>query len=105
MKENALMERREEWELRGLRPRQLVRCVVAGHRDRFGIDVRIISPIVPNPWAFVDFVLLAERGVQVTPADFPATGAEIKAVTVDIMPDGELRLDARPSSVQEIEAL
>lgn len=95
------MERQYEWDSRGLRPRQLVQCVVTGHRGRFGIDVEITSPHVPEPGAFIDFILLAEPGVQVTAADFPPLGTSIEAVTVDIMPDGELRLDATPSAVRE----
>lgn len=93
------MADRQEWDLRGLQPRQLVRCVVTGHRGRFGIDVQIVAPRVPQPRAFIDFVLLVEPGEQIDPSGFPPVGSSIAAVTVDIMPDGELRLDATPSAV------
>ncbi|MEV0902855.1 hypothetical protein [Actinoplanes sp. NPDC049802] len=57
------------------------------HRGRFGVDVEIIDPVAGFP-AFIDFVLLPGAG-------FPPVGAELDAVTVDFMPWGELRLDAK----------
>jgi hypothetical protein len=86
------------WSQSGLHEFQLVRCVVTGHRDRFGVEVDVIEPVV-GVAAFIDFVLLDEAGVQVDPADFPAVGSALDAVTLNFMPWGELRLSARPSSV------
>ncbi|MFE7896354.1 hypothetical protein ACFU3E_02205 [Streptomyces sp. NPDC057424] len=60
----------------------------------------IISPDIPECQAFIDLVLLAEPGERIDPVDFPPVGSTIEAVTVDIMPDGELRLDATPSAVR-----
>ncbi|MDX3414505.1 hypothetical protein PV661_09600 [Streptomyces sp. MD20-1-1] len=62
--------------------------------------MEIISPDIPERLAFIDLVLLAEPGEQIDPVDFPPVGSSIEAVTVDIMPDGELRLDATPSAVR-----
>jgi len=42
--------------------------------------------------AFIDFVMLAEAGMRVTPSDFPPVGSVIEAVAIDFMPWGELRL-------------
>lgn len=73
----------------------VVRCRVTGHRGRFGVEVEIISD-TEKPPAFIDFVLLADGGRHVPPEDFPSVGSELEAVVVAFMPDGELRLDARP---------
>lgn len=97
-----MVDRDELWRRSGLHQFQLVRCVVTGHRDRFGVEVEIISPPIPEEAlraAFIDFVLLAEAGVPVSPEDFPSIGAILEAVTVNFMPWGELRLSARPSTV------
>ncbi|MFE2540978.1 hypothetical protein [Actinacidiphila glaucinigra] len=73
--------------------------MVKEHRGRFGVDVEITEPVA-GVEAFIDFVLLAEPGVQVGPESFPPIGSVIKAVTLDFMPWGELRLSARESSIQ-----
>lgn len=86
------------WLRSGLHRFQVVRCVVTGHRDRFGVEVRIISPIAGGE-AFVDFVLLTDDGGHLPPGDFPVVGTVMDAIVLDFMPDGELRLDARPSAV------
>lgn len=91
------MERAGEWAKVGLIQFQLVRCRVVGHRGRFGVDVIIESPVSGVP-AFIDFVMLAD-GVQVGPEDYPAIGQVLDSVTIDIMPNGELRLSSRASSV------
>jgi hypothetical protein len=93
-----MVDRETLWRSKGLRQLQLVRCKVTEHRDYFGVDVEVVSPVTGIP-AFIDFVLLAEAGTPVTPEDFPAVGSVLDAVTVDFMPDGELRLSARPSTV------
>ncbi len=76
---------------------RIVRCVVTAHRDRFGVEVDALTAEGPVP-AFIDFVLLSEPGHQVMPENFPAVGEVIEAVTVNVMPSGELRLSARPST-------
>lgn len=86
------------WRRSGLHQFQLVQCQVTGHRSRFGVEVVVVSP-VSGVSAFIDFVLLAEAGSEVTPDDFPEIGSLLDAVTIDFMPWGELRLSARPSSV------
>lgn len=91
------------WAESGLHQFQVVRCAVTGHRDRFGVDVDIVSPAGGVP-AFIDAIMLVDAGVQVTPDDFPPVGAELEAVTLDFMPWGELRLSARPSSIARQEA-
>ena len=90
------------WEQSGLHENQIVECVVTAHRDHYGVDVEVVSPPVHTP-AFIDFVLLAEPGTEVTPADFPPVGEHLTAVTLNFMPWGELRLSARPSSITRAE--
>jgi len=99
-----MTEYEELWLRSGLTQFQVVRCVVTGHRRDWGIDVEIVA--APDPRAvghaaFIDFVLLAERGVQVTPEVFPPVGSELDAVVIDFMPNEELRLDATPSAVAQ----
>lgn len=90
------------WKRAGLAQFQAVTCKVTAHRGRFGVDVEIVDPVT-RVAAFIDFVLLAEKGPRhPTPSDFPAVGSMIEAVTIDFMPDGELRLSARPSDVAEV---
>ncbi|MFC7535026.1 hypothetical protein [Actinoplanes sp. GCM10030250] len=91
------------WGQAGLTQFQIVKCRVTAHRERFGVDVETVAPVEGVP-AFIDFVLLREAGVQVTPADFPAVGTMLDAVTIDFMPWGELRLSARPSSIERARA-
>jgi hypothetical protein len=98
-----MADSRSLWQKSGLRHFQLVKCRVTAHRERFGVDVEIIEPVVGIP-AFIDFVLLAEADVEATPADFPEVGAVMDAVTIDFMPWGELRLSARPSSIAGAES-
>lgn len=101
-----MVNREQLWHRYGLKPRQLVRCRVIEHRGRFGVDVAITAPSVSAAAelrAFVDFVLLAEAGTHLTPNEFPPVGADLMAVTVDFMPNGELRLDARPSTVAKLQ--
>jgi hypothetical protein len=93
-----MVDREQLWGRCGLRQFQVVQCQVTGHRDRFGVDVELVSPVAGVP-AFIDFVLLAEAGVQVNPDDFPEVGSVLDAVTLDFMPWGELRLSARASSI------
>jgi hypothetical protein len=90
-------EREDLWLRAGLRQFQVVRCVVTEHRGRFGVDVEVTSP-AKYPNAFIDFVHLADGG-HVPPAEFPSVGSVLDAITIDFMPDGELRLSARPSAV------
>ncbi|MEU7428623.1 hypothetical protein [Streptomyces sp. NPDC040750] len=78
----------------------VVRCRVTAHRSRFGVEVQITSR-EEKPAAFIDFVLLPGRNQRVPPEYFPPVGAEMEAVVVAFMPNGELRLDARPSVVEE----
>ncbi|MFL9683667.1 MULTISPECIES: hypothetical protein [unclassified Streptomyces] len=86
------------WQLSGLRQFQVVRCVVTGHRGRFGVEVSVIDPESNVP-AFIDFVMLSDGDQHPTPEDFPPVGNLLDAVTLDFMPGGELRLSARPSSL------
>lgn len=87
------------WKRAQLAQFQSVTCRVTAHRGRFGVDVEIVDPVARLA-AFIDFVLLSEVGSQhPTPSDFPKAGSMIEAVTLDFMPDGELRLSARPSDV------
>jgi hypothetical protein len=81
------------WFESGLHPSQEVTCVVVGHRGRFGLEVKIVSPVSDIP-AFIDFVLLA-KGKHLQPADFPLIGTTIEAHTLAYMPNGELRLSPR----------
>jgi hypothetical protein len=81
------------WSSRGLHPFQDVTCVVVGHRGRFGLEVKIVSP-ASDIVAFIDFVLLA-KGRHLQPADFPPIGTTIEARTLAYMPNGELRLSPR----------
>lgn len=78
----------------------VVRCLVTAHRGRFGVEVQIISR-AEKPSAFIDFVLLPGRGQRAAPDYFPSVGAELEAVVVAFMPNGELRLDARPGVVED----
>lgn len=88
----------ELWQRSGLRRFQIVRCVVTGHRGRFGVEAEIVDP-KSNALAFIDFVMLKDGVGHLTPEEFPAIGTVLEAVTLDFMPDGELRLSARPSSI------
>jgi hypothetical protein len=96
-------DREELWQEYGLHQFQVVQCQVVEHRGRFGVDVEVFTPNGRRP-AFIDFVLLAEAGEpHVTPENFPPVGAILRAVTVDFMPDGELRLSARASGIARYE--
>jgi hypothetical protein len=86
------------WSSGGLRRFQTVRCVVTGHRGRFGIDVEIVSP-TPGVPGFIDIVMLADGPGHIAPESFPVVGSVIDALTIDYMPGGELRLSARPSDL------
>ncbi|MFJ5218736.1 hypothetical protein ACIP98_28950 [Streptomyces sp. NPDC088354] len=86
------------WRQGGFRRFQIVRCVVTGHRGRFGVEVAIIDPKSSAP-AFIDFVMLKDGVGHLTPEEFPPVGTVLEAVTLDFMPDGELRLSASPSSI------
>jgi hypothetical protein len=88
----------ELWRHSGLHRFQVVRCVVTGHRDSFGVEVSIISPVA-NVDAFIDFVLLTDDDDHLPRSRYPPIGDVLDAVTIDFMPDGELRLSARPSSL------
>jgi len=91
-----------KWKQAGLAPFQVVACRVTAHRGRFGVEVDIVDPVTRVP-AFIDFVLLSEAGTEhLSPPDFPAVGSVIQAVTLDFMPDGELRLSARRSEIAEV---
>jgi hypothetical protein len=93
-----MVDRAQLWKRSGLHQFQIVQCRVTEHRDRFGVEVELLSPVAGIP-AFIDSVLLAEEGSEVTPDDYPEVGSVLDAVTLDFMPWGELRLSARPSSV------
>lgn len=93
-----MSEREHLWLRAGLRQFQVVRCVVTEHRDRFGVDVEITSP-VRYPNAFIDFVHLTDDDEHVRPEEFPPVGSVLDAITLDFMSDGELRLSARPAAV------
>jgi hypothetical protein len=94
------MDDRQLQDQTGLRRGVCVRVRVTGHRDRFGIEVDIIERTPPYP-AFVDASLIADQPVRPSPEEFPSIGAEMDAVVVAFMPNGELRLDARPSMVSK----
>ncbi|WP_066944220.1 hypothetical protein [Streptomyces lushanensis] len=101
-----MMDDDQLWRLSGLHRFQVVRCVVTGHRGRFGVEVSVTEPRSDAP-AFVDFVNLDDGDDHPTPDDFPPIGTSLEAVTLDFVPGGELRLSARPSSVarqRELEA-
>ena len=85
------------WRSVGLHRFQIVRCEVTAHRGRFGVDVNITSPI-SGISAFIDFVMLSDEG-HTAPEGFPVIGSRLDAVTIDFMPDGELRLSSRQSSL------
>jgi hypothetical protein len=90
------------WKRAGLAQFQAVTCRVTAHRGRFGVDVEIVDPVT-RVAAFIDFVLLSEAGPwHSIPSGFPEVGSMIEAVTIDFMPDGELRLSARPSDVARV---
>ncbi|MER6202849.1 hypothetical protein ABT234_36450 [Streptomyces sp. NPDC001586] len=86
------------WASIGLHPDQVVRCEVTGHRGRFGVEVSIVKPR-SDVAAFVDFVLLTDERRHLASDEFPPIGSLLDAVTLDIHPNGELRLCARPSSL------
>ncbi|ROO62612.1 hypothetical protein EDC02_4593 [Micromonospora sp. Llam0] len=93
-----MVDEYRQWREANLRKFQIVQCVVTGHREHFGVEVSLTSP--PSGLrAFIDFVMLAEAGMRVTPSDFPPVGSVIEAVAIDFMPWGELRLSARQSSI------
>lgn len=79
---------------------QVVKCQVTGHRGHFGVEVKVIDPPI-DVEAFIDFILLVEVGVQVSPQDFPPVGTVLTAVFVATMPWGEHRLSARASSIAQ----
>lgn len=89
------------WAIEGMRRFQVVRCEVTGHRGRFGVEVAIVEPR-SEVTGFIDFVLLneAEENRHLTPLEFPPIGSLLEAVTLDVHPNGELRLDARRSAVR-----
>ncbi|WP_406326954.1 hypothetical protein [Streptomyces sp. NBC_00203] len=58
----------------------------------------MVAPASDIP-AFIDFVNLTDSREHPRPEDFPAVGTMVDAVALDIMPWGELRLTARPSSL------
>jgi hypothetical protein len=93
-----MVDRAKLWEESGLRPGQFVQCVVTSHRDRYGVDVEIVEPL-SGRMGFIDFTLLRERGKGVDRDAFPRVGTRLKVVVVDFAPNGELRLNARPSAV------
>jgi Zn ribbon nucleic-acid-binding protein len=95
-----VVDRAMLWRESGLRPGQIVECVVIGHRGWYGIDVEI-SDLPRRQAAFIDFMLLAERNEPVTPESFPRIGSRLTAVVVDFTPSGELRLSARASAIDE----
>ncbi|TCO65882.1 hypothetical protein [Actinocrispum wychmicini] len=96
-----MVDKEELWRKSGLHQFQIVQCVVTEHRGRFGIDVDVVTPTGRVP-GFIDFVMLADSDEHPSPADFPAVGAVLEAVTLDfIIPlGGELRLTARKSSIE-----
>jgi len=96
-KEGLIMTLRDQlWRDLGLRQFEAVHCVVTAHRGRFGVEVSITS-IEPASPAFIDFIMLADGDEHVTPSQFPPVGTCLDAITLDFMPNGELRLSARPS--------
>jgi hypothetical protein len=86
------------WHISGIRPDELVGCVVTGHRDRFGVEVEIVDAPSGHP-AFIDAALLREGGYAPR-EEWPPVGTRLDAIPVDFMPDGELRLSARPSGLR-----
>ena len=76
----------------------IVECQVVAHRGRFGVDVEITAQSA-GVQAFIDFVLLPGRDGNVAPTCFPVVGTKVDAVVVAYMPNGELRLDARPEVI------
>lgn len=82
----------------GLHQGMIVQCRVTGHRDRFGVDVEISSRPDNFP-GFIDLPLLTEREQRLSPDEFPPVGSIFDAVVVCFMPNGELRLNARPSMI------
>lgn len=86
------------WHISGMRPDEPVRCVVTGHRDRFGVEVEIVGVPSGNP-VFIDAVGLGDEGY--TPREkWPPVGTVLDAMPLDFMPNGELRLWARPSGLR-----
>ena len=51
--------------------------------------------------SLIDFVLLPGRDGKVGSIYFPIVGAKLEAVVVSYMPNGELRLDARPEVIAD----
>ncbi|MFI9584077.1 hypothetical protein ACIHCQ_20035 [Streptomyces sp. NPDC052236] len=90
----------DPWRRSGLEQFQVVRCVVTGHRGRFGVEVAVTAAERTIP-GFIDFVLLTDDDRHPGPADFPPVGTSLDAVTIDFMPNGELRLSAQPSAVED----
>ncbi|MBS2966209.1 hypothetical protein KGA66_24405 [Actinocrinis puniceicyclus] len=99
-----MVDKGQLWREFGLHKFEIVECEVVEHRGHFGVDVDVLTPHGKKP-AFIDFVLLAEPGTAVTPRDFPPVGTVLRAVTLDFMPWGELRLSARSSSIQRQELI
>jgi hypothetical protein len=91
-------ERGPLWHISGVHPDELVGCVVTGHRDRFGVEVDIVGIPSGHP-AFIDAALLRDGGYA-SQEEFPPVGTLLEAIPVDFMPDGDLRLSARPSDLR-----
>ncbi|MGW6856779.1 hypothetical protein [Streptomyces xanthophaeus] len=70
---------------------QPVRCVVTGHRHRFGVEVELLSPQPGRP-AFIDFINLTDEREHVTPDRFPPVGTVLDAVYLCVLPNGEVRI-------------
>ncbi|MGW6946720.1 hypothetical protein [Streptomyces xanthophaeus] len=70
---------------------QPVRCVVTGHRHRFGVEVELLSSQPGRP-AFIDFINLTDEREHVTPDRFPPVGTVLDAVYLCVLPDGEVRI-------------
>lgn len=85
------------WARTGLEQFQIVQCVVTEHRGRLGVDVKVTAP-AEYANAFIDFVHFVD-GEPVAPEAFPPVGTVLDAITLDFMPNGELRLSARPSAL------
>ncbi len=91
----------ELWELSGLGQFQVVRCVVTGHRGRFGVEASVIEP-ASEVAAFIDFIMLGEGGTAVTEPDYPPIGTVLEALTIDFAPpNDELRLSVRSYEVAD----
>ncbi|XVQ11429.1 hypothetical protein ACQP1W_02285 [Spirillospora sp. CA-255316] len=86
------------WHISGIRPDELVSCVVTAHRDRFGVEVEIVGMPSGYP-AFIDAALLRDGGYAPR-EEWSPVGTRLDAIPVDFMPDGELRLSARPSDLR-----